>query len=56
MCFLEAVCRLAFSVVLNLLIIRIISEEQSFSEAYLLAFLGGVIWFIGQTGRQINFN
>ena len=52
----EAVCRLAFSVVLNMLIARVITLEQNVTEAYLLAFFGGVIWFLGQTGRQVNFN
>ena len=52
----EAVCRLAFSVILNILIARVITLEQNLTEAYLLAFFGGVVWFVGQVARQVNFN
>ena len=56
LCIIEYGSRLGFSVLLNLLLVTVLElNEDNAWLAYLLAFLTGFLWFIGQIGRHNTF-
>ena len=54
--FAEISCKLIFSIILGFLFQAVLNLEEEATQAYLLAFFGGIIFFIGQMCRHNNFN